>query len=221
MKINAAGRAEFNSALLALLIPHFLRLPDGEFVAALRGDEFRTAVKALSADGGAGEDIRRGAALMATFIEENLETETAALQLTLGVDRTRLYRGVTPEYSPPYPCEAVWRTDGVNAAEVIERTAAFYRQHGLTPTPPLPERPDYIGVELSFYRCLLTEEILARQDGEEKKAAACAETADHFRREHLLWLPDFIAAALPLAETDFYRGHLLMLRGFAADQPAV
>jgi len=33
--------------------------------------------------------------------------------------------------------------------------------------------------------------------------------------EHLgNWVPGFVAKALTIADTDFYRGHLMMLRGF-------
>lgn len=219
LQMLAAGRASFS----AFLSTHFLNLPDEPFVEQLRSDGYRQVLESLLAgEDDLHPDIAEGARLMHAYLSANREMGPAALSQALGVDRTRLYRGISPTYSPPPPYEAVWSAELGEPAGLLQRIAAIYHQSGLDQAPGVNERLDYIGIELAYMEYLAQEEAGAREAGDEGHAADLLEEQRSFFREHLTpWVPRFVEKALEFAHTDFYRGHLLMLRGYVLEQKAI
>ncbi|MGA2372546.1 MAG: molecular chaperone TorD family protein [Candidatus Korobacteraceae bacterium] len=210
----ARARASF----CAFLNVHFTTLPDLEFVERIRESEFLGALDALAEDSSAPE-MAAGASLMAGFIRSTLNSSAAALSETLGIDRTRLYRGVSPAYGPPPPCEAVWNGQISDTATVLKALADVYVAAGMAMSSDARERLDYIGIELEFLRMLALRELEAWEAGQEASAKALLQQQSKFVGEHLVhWVPAFVERALKHAETDFYRGHLMMLRGFLDDE---
>lgn len=200
------------ATLIQAISCHFQALPDEAFVAHVRSEPFRFVLQTLKEEGSGA--LPQGAALMDSFIEETATVPTQDLSRMLGVDRTRLYRGVTPVYSPPYPAEAVWRKmEDRRAAQLFEELNRIYRSQGMEMTRDAMERPDYLGTQLEFLGRLAdcAAEASARNDG--VSVSALDEALTSFAQNHLRWLPAFIEEAAPRAETDFYRGHLLMLSG--------
>jgi len=60
-------------------------------------------------------------------------------------------------------------------------------------------------------------EMEAWQASQPAEAKLAMEQQLSFVRDHVgMWVPAFVEAAYPQAQTDFYRGHLTMLRGFLA-----
>ena len=202
--------------------PRGARAGDGAEGAALEevvADGESDVAEAAGADDDAALDAQarllvEGTRLMLAFVDAHDADGVDALMQTLGVDRTRLYRGVTPGYSPPYPAEGVWLgQDDRRAARLFEELTVLYRENGVQMAHDANERPDYIGVQLEFVRHMLSRQIEALERGDEDAASACAEAVASFAEKHLAWLPAFIEKARPMAETDFYRGHLMMLEG--------
>lgn len=90
---------------------------------------------------------------------------------------------------------------------------------GLTPSPDATERLDYIGVELDFMRELALREAAAWESDTPEPAAKLLEAQHAFMTEHLgEWPSAFVEKALEWVKTDFYKSHLLMLRGFIASE---
>lgn len=208
--------ANTRAAFCSLLNAHFITLPDSDFVEHIQSADYILALESLTEDKTRQNDFFTGASLMLGYIRSTFSLDVAELAGMLGVERTRLYRGVTPGYSPPPPFEAVWSTNN-NVSEVLQNLSGAYRIAGMTIVAEAKERLDYIGVQLDFLRQLALREVNDIQVGDEAGARISLERQATFLSEHLgQWLPLFIDKALEIANNDFYRGHLLMLRGFIA-----
>ena len=196
---------------------HFTNLPDMTFVNHVRGSNFLAALDTLVNDESMPDDITKGAALMRGYLDSTMKTDGGKLTEYLGVDRTRLYRGLSPSYGPPPPYEAVWSTTEKDVSTVLMTISGIYQQVGMAVAESARDRLDYVGVELDYEYQLATREAEAWQAGETEKATDLLKRQEMFMREHLgSWVPGFVEKALTMAETDFYRGHLMMLRGFLA-----
>lgn len=214
-----ANIARTRAAFTSFLSVHFTTLPDAGFVERMRHGDLTAMLEAVVNDESVDGDLAAGATLMRDYLNETRAVEAPELAQELGVDRTRLYRGVSPNYGPPPPYEMVWSKTNQDVSLLLE-LAGTYRELGLSPAPEAKERMDYAGVELDFMR-----ELALREAGEwEAQAQAAAvkllEVQQAFMHNHLSqWVPFFVDGALEQATTDFYRGHLLMLRGFINSQP--
>ena len=215
---DLADTARARAAFSSFLTVHFTALPDEQFVKQMRGPEVSAMLQALPADAAVNADIATGAGLMSGFLAATLGDSPAELSEKLGVDRTRAYRGLSPNYSPPPPYEMVW-SQKWHEISLLTELARIYREQGLGPSTEVIDRLDYAGLELEFIRQLAEREAAAWQAGQTETAQALLEQQQAFFDEHLKqWVPSFVDKALEYAQTDFYRGHLLMLRGFIAEQ---
>jgi TorA maturation chaperone TorD len=221
-----AEAAQVRVAFYSFLNLHFVTLVDSAFVMRLRNGELGTVLEALKQDETNEEDMIAGAALMLDYLKKTSEMDLAQLTEKLGVDRTRLYRGVAKGYGPPPPYEMVWS----NKAEdygVLQTISKVYRDAGLEPSPDTKDRLDYISVEMDFMRELAQNEVNAWNSGEpgpagSESASQLLEREMDFMTNHFGgWVPFFIEEAFKFVETDFYRGHLLMLRGFVSMQKEI
>lgn len=210
----ARTRAAFNSFLSV----HFTSLPDVAFVERMRHGDLTTMLDALVNDESVQGDIATGAALMRDYLTKTRNDDAAELSQALGVDRTRLYRGLSPTYGPPPPYELVWSKTKPDISLLVE-LAGTYREMGMSPSPEIVERMDYIGVELDFMRELALREATDWESNSPESARKLLQVQDTFMNEHLKdWVPLFVDEVLKQTQSDFYRGHLLMLRGFVASE---
>ena len=212
-----AGNARTRASFYSMINVHFITLPDLAFVTKIRSSEFSGTLKSLAADQALPEELSAGASLMSRFLDDNASLTDTEISEKLGLDRTSLYRGLTPEISPPPPCEAVWSLTRPNVVELLQELSGIYRQSGMGLDYDIGERLDYIGVELDYMRQLAEKEAEAWQKGDTDTAETMLERQGEFFMVHLnVWTESFIEKALSMAKTDFYRGHLTMLRGFFA-----
>lgn len=198
----------------AFLGLHFLELPDEDFVSVLRNKSFRTALRRVAKGGEVHPDIAAGARLMRAYLDAADALHAAELAKRLGVDRTRLYRGASSGRGPTPPYEALW-TAPEKEGSALQEISALYARGGFVLKADVHERLDYIGIEMNFMERLVAEEISGLESGE----VATVQTAHDREREFLCshlgrWAPKFVLSGLGHAETDFYRGHLQMLKGF-------
>ena len=213
-----ANIARTRAAFYSFLSVHFTTLPDQAFVERMRGEDMSSMLEALVNDESVEADITAGASLMRDHLNKTRNVEMSELSQALGVDRTRLYRGLSPSYGPPPPYEMVWSKTRQDVGLLVD-LAGTYREMGLSPSPDVSERMDYIGVELDFMRELALREAAAWESNSPESAAKLLESQHVFLDAHLReWVPFFVDKALEQAETDFYRGHLHMLRGFIASE---
>ena len=215
---DLAGIARARAAFSSFLNIHFNVLPDEKFVRQMRKKEITSMLQVLEKDATVHEDIASGAALMGKFLMETHADKSAEVSEKLGVDRTRLYRGVSPTYGPPPPYEMVWSKSWIDVG-LLQVLAAIYRENRLAPSTKIVDRLDYIGLELEFMHTLAMRETEALESAKQEKANALLLVQKQFFFEHLEpWIPSFVKKALEDAKTDFYSGHLLMLCGFILDQ---
>jgi putative dimethyl sulfoxide reductase chaperone len=211
--------ARARASMFAFLNIHFNNLPDQTFVKHIRSDNFALALKDLQGDETLGTDTATGAGLMQSYLHSTVGMNPTELSDALGVDRTRLYRGLSPSYGPPPPYEGVWSKTERNVTAVLQTVSGIYQADGMTVSPNAKDRLDYVGVELDYLYQLAMREAQAWDASEQEKASGLLARQDAFLSEHLgQWIPAFVEKALTQAETDFYRGHLMMLRGFLVQE---
>jgi TorA maturation chaperone TorD len=213
----ARARAAFSSFLAI----HLNVLPDEKFVKQMRNKDVVSMLKVLPQDEAVNEDIASGATLMESYLEATQSDKPAQLAEKLGVDRTRIYRGLSPTYGPPPPYEMVWSQKWRELDLLIELTK-IYRENHLAPSSKVIDRLDYMGMELEFIHALAARETTAWDEGKAEAAGALFEAQKAFFAEHMQqWIPDFVEKALESAQTEFYHGHLLMVRGFILEQAEI
>jgi TorA maturation chaperone TorD len=213
----ARARAAFSSFLTI----HFNVLPDEKFIKQMRRKEITSMLELLPKDESVNEEISNGASLMYKFLKDTSADKPVELSEKLGVDRTRLYRGLAPTYGPPPPYEMVWSQKWQDVA-LLQALAALYRENGLAQSTEIIDRMDYLGVELEFIHALSVRETEAWDTGKTEKARSLLLDQEKFFHEHLeSWVPGFVQKALEFVTTDFYRGHLHMLQGFISEQAEI
>jgi TorA maturation chaperone TorD len=166
----------------------------------------------------ASPDLVQGLSEMAAFIDDTKDQSEEEVEQRLGVDWTRLFRGISPNYGPTPPYEGVYQGGQRDPVEVLRLINAIYHENGVTIGEESPNRPDYIGLELDFLRFLAEREAEAWEQEEEGLAQSYAEKGRAFFQEHLgAWAWKFCDHALEHARTDFYRGFLRLTKGVMAE----
>src|SRR5512141_1208219 len=195
MRMNMANDAELNpqelaniartrAAFTSFLSVHFTTLPEAGFVERMRHGDLTAMLEAVVNDESVDGDLASGTTLMRDYLNETRAVETPELAQELGVDRTRLYRGLSPTYGPPPPYEMVWSKTKPDVSLLVE-LAGTYREMGLSPSPEMVERMDYLGVELDFMRELALREAAAWDLNSPESALKLLETQRTFMDEHL------------------------------------
>jgi len=193
---------------------HFMQLPDAAFVGSLRHEAYISALEKLKQGNEVHPEIAEGASLMQAYLERSRALSDVEIAEELGVDRTRLYRGVSPEHGPIPPFEALWMGESEKSG-LLQEMAGIYARSGFIRKSDVQDRLDYIGIQLNYLECLTTNEISARESEERERIKLILEQERDFLCNHLgQWVPKFVLSALDHAQTDFYRGHLYMLKGF-------
>lgn len=196
----------------------FKVLPDMNYVDDIREDAFGDFLKALYGDDITGEEIRLGAKIMNQHVDATRNQEKGQVAECLGIDRARIYSGISPDYGPPAPCETLWRK-GQEDTDSLQDVVLSYRHGGFELKKDEPGRPDHISVELDYMAQVASKEISTLEAGDSAGGDNARKSQEAFLREHMSrWVPEFVRKAIEYAETDFYRGHLHMLSGFVTGQ---
>ena len=207
--------AEMREAFYAQIVVPFMVLPDQAYVQDLQSQNYLQALTDLAASEDFAADIQTGFGLMLAFLSAHKDKSTAELAEILGVDRTRLYRGVTPGFGVEPPLESVWSGEVDKTTVILQQLGQLYSQYGLGRDDSTHERLDYIGILLSFQHYLVRQEAEAWASNDDAQARSLLMAQAEFLHTHCLqWMFAFIEAALMKANTDFYRGHLTLLKGF-------
>jgi TorA maturation chaperone TorD len=210
--------AKARASFYAFLNIHFTELPDESFMTALRNQAFDSVLKELELSEKVHPEIPVGASLMRAYLDSAKDLGDKEIVNRLGMDRTRLYRGVSSHHGPTPPYEALWIGEG-GESSVLQEIAGIYARNGFTVKADLQERLDYIGVQLNYMECLVISEISAREAEDEGLIQKALGQERNFLENHLAkWVPNFVLSALGHAQTDFYRGHLHMIQGFVKQE---
>ena len=205
--------AEARSQVYGLLSALYLELPNLNLLQSVFDAEFERQFSSAASKFEAGE-MKDGLKLIASFVTAFKQQHGEEVLKRVSIDRTRLFRGVNPQRSPPPPYESVYRDGrlwGKSTAEVSQTCGRL----GVKLPEAWTEPPDYIGIELDFMRLICLSEREAWQDGYADKALEYLEAGGDFLRKHIVqWVPDFCEEMYNRAELDFYRGIARLTRGF-------
>jgi TorA maturation chaperone TorD len=166
------------------------------------------------------KDMREGLRLIEGFIRDSQAKPVDELRTELGVERTRLLRGVKPGYGPPPPYESVYV--GSDRQPLMQASVAvrqIYAEAGVELPEEVRDQPDFIGFELDFMRHLAEKEATAWTDADREQALRFLEQERAFLEEHITrWIPRFCEVMAQEARLDFYRGIARMTKGFVLDE---
>jgi TorA maturation chaperone TorD len=129
-------------------------------------------------------------------------------------DYTRMFIG--PAKLPAPPWESVYRdADHLHFSKETLDVRNAYRKYNLLPKDFGREPDDHIGLELDFMHKLCEKARERARIGDETGLAEILKDQKAFLDEHLLkWVPDWTRDVVNSAQTDFYRGMVLLLDAF-------
>lgn len=201
----AQDNAQVRSLVLSLAAVPMLRLPDNDLLDQLTSPSFAEALATIE-QAFPGEPMAEGLELLRSCGEEVASLEPAdrsALLAELGRDRTYLLRALAPDAGAPPAYESHWAAPGSTESVMLDLTQT-YRRAGVELSTEAHERPDYLGIELLFLG-----ELAARELEEGANASALRAEQRYFWAAHVEpWAAGYLHEALPMAQTDLYRGAL-------------
>lgn len=186
------------------IIGTLMTLPDPEFLKSIRSDESRLFLEKYSAL--KQPSITKGCNLVLDFLEQTAHAEEQELLEQMSVDRTRLIR--TPfakAYPPPYEGQYAG-AEGTASQLALKQ---LYQSFGYVPAED-KETLDFFAMELDFMRML----ILKTMENKEGVAELLAAQKDFLENHPGRWITNYVQKAMPHAETNFYKGWLIIMEGF-------
>ncbi|MDP2646107.1 MAG: molecular chaperone TorD family protein [Desulfobacterales bacterium] len=213
------GLAAVRGRVYAFLSSVYLNIPGLDLVENIRHETFMSFLSGISCDTGLSEQMRVGLDEVQRFAGAVREQPPEAVWQQLAVDRTRLFRGIKPGYSPPAPYESSYR--GQEQTVMGEWAVSVLREYaraGVFLPDDRREPPDHIGVELDFMRFLAQREAESWQTGARHEAVGCLEMEQSFLDQHIVpWVPVFCHNVIDMAGLDFYRGVARITTSFVVD----
>jgi TorA maturation chaperone TorD len=182
--------------------------PAQDEIAVLIEDEIFTDAPFASEN----PDVVAGLAMLQQWAASYAE-DAGAVFSDLQVDWTRLFAG--GGLVPIAPWESVYYTEErVLFSESTLDVRAWYRRFGLELANLHHEPDDHIGLEMLFIAHLARLGLAALEEGDEEALERAVQGQRDFCRQHLLvWAPTWSEQMVILAQTDFYRGLALIVRG--------
>jgi putative dimethyl sulfoxide reductase chaperone len=203
--------------LFGFLADVFNQKPDKEMVENLKsaGTGFW---EDLEVHNSSNPNVRRGITYLSNFYDQVQSLEVDEIEKKMGMDWTKLFRGLGAGYGPMPPYESLFMSKDASNIEIIRRVSQAYIHHNLVGSDEQKNRQDYLGVELDFMRYLAEKEANAWAGGDESKAGYYAnELMDFFSEHPKQWAAAFCDQAARQAETKFYSGFLYLLKGILED----
>jgi len=203
--------AEARSRVYELIASVCNTLPNTDFVTMLMKLDVHSLFTSATGDYAASEqqqkEMEQGIQEIEVLRKQAGEVNRDELITRLGVDRTRLYRGLKRGYGPPPPYESVYQDSHTVMAGSALQVKKAYSDRGYLPPPIGNEPPDYVGIELDFLRFLCSAEAAAWRSRDKNKAQEYMNTEYDFINNHVVsWIPRFYDEVLTHAREDFYRG---------------
>lgn len=178
--------------------------PTSAFIAAMR-DRFGMS------EPGAQDDSPTPAQQFATALAD----PAPDLAERLGIEHTRLFRGIQKHYGPPPPYESLYRGAELMGPPALAVRAA-YAEAGLSGVVPADGLPDGLDTELRFLALLAFNEGECWAAGASQTATEQIERQRLFLDAHLLcWLPAYVPQIEAQAQEPLYRAALAMMLDYA------
>ncbi len=133
-----------------------------------------------------------------------LSTEASQLATRLGLEYTRLLRGIKQSYGPPPPYESLYRENRL-MGEATLAVLRHYQQAGYGMLEENVGPQDHLGTELKFMALRCHDEATAWQQAKTTEAMKIRAAQLSFLEHHLLaWVPDYCDRLQQEAQVSFY-----------------
>ena len=213
---NALWQTQLTGEILlfSLLGKILYQIPDKEWLQPLLDNEVFTEAPFAETH----PDVLKGLALLQQWgraYQQNGRSHD--LFKDLQVDYTNLFTGMRK--LPVSPWESVYFNDErlVFQAQTMD-VRAWYRRYGLEVRQLHQEPDDHIGLELMFVAHLAQLALAALEANNEPEFEQALTAQRGFLSKHLLlWSLLWCEQMLEYAQTDFYRGLTLIIRGALAE----
>jgi TorA maturation chaperone TorD len=217
--VDEAKTADARGRCYGLLASVYNSLPNAEFAAMMTCAEVRAVLDPAVRDAPASDEQRKqlelGLQTLQDFWSTVADVPQEELLLRLGVDRTRLFRGLKRGHGPPPPYESLYRGGPSVMAEPALAVRKVYADAGYGLPAGSNELPDYVGLELDFMRFLCEAEARAWKEQGQGRALEHLTNGREFLSKHVVeWVPAFCDEVLTHAREDFYRGMAQITRAF-------
>lgn len=187
----------------------FLEEPSLDFLAQIK-DEKMGDLFPLSCDS---LHIRRGIALIDQYISHN-DLTCEIIHNDLHWDYTRLFIGPYELPTPPWE-SAYLNEERLLFQEETLKVRRKYLKYAFLPKDVGHEADDHLGLELDFMFQLTHLSLSELKNKDYRKYLQLLHDQKSFLEEHLLkWVPELSDKIVECAQTDFYRGMALILKGF-------
>ena len=199
--------------LFGLLARTLYPCPDREWLEPLAVDDLFEEAPYASTQ----PDTLRGLALLQRWSAASQDGITRDALVELNMDYLRLFGGLGAVKAPPW--ESVYFSEERQLFQDRTRDVrARYEHLGVFPQKETNEPDDHIAFEFSFVAHCAALELQAIEQGDERAIIAIGIARRDFLALHLLqWGQKWSELAFDYAETDFYRGMVLLARGGLAE----
>jgi len=215
-----AALAACRSGVYGFLGAVYSRVPDNQLIEKLLNPDLINFLMSLQRTENLSEEMREGLRLIEDFIQSSQGRPMNELRKELTVERTRLFRGLKPIYSPPPPYESVYlSSDQLPLIQATAAVARAYSEMDVFLPEEVRDQPDFIGYELDFMRRLTDREAQAWNQGKKDLALKLLEKEQEFLEGHLIrWIPSCCDALLKWAKLHFYMGLIKVTKGFVMEE---
>jgi TorA maturation chaperone TorD len=205
--------AQARASMFALLAAFTNRRPDLVFLQNLRAAGIHQFLEVFI-EQETPSRTQNGLQELGVFLEETLKRDEKELTDELAVEWTRLFRGLRPGYGPKPPYGYLYQKTRLTELEYLRKISESYAQHGAEIDPSQANRPDYIGLQLSFLSFLHQKASDAYQQELISTASQIEQSArDFFNIEFAPWVLAFCQEAESQVKSGFYHGFLDILQG--------
>lgn len=161
------------------------------------------------------DDIERGLAMLCGEVRKN-QDRLPGYREDRGVEFARLFLGPQHPAAVPYASFYLSETRQL-MTEITIQVRGYYLDAGMAVTGLHRVPDDHIALELEFMAYLADEGVRNLESGDAVAASAAVARLENFYHVHLTkWVPLFADRVQEGAESDFYRGTALALKGVVA-----
>jgi TorA maturation chaperone TorD len=214
--LDLAILAEARSKVYGFLSQIYLNSPDKAMTNRILEGNYEAFQTSLKDTIETSKLVSEGIREIMDFVEASKDISLQDVQKELSVEYTRLFRGIKRFYGPPPPYESVYSGEGVIMGNITVNVQSIYSEVGLkVPNHLKGEMPDHIGFELDYLHYLCEEESNSLKDKKIGDGISLKEKQIKFLIEHIVkWVPSFTETALDHATSGFYKGVLMLTKGF-------
>ncbi len=204
-QINLTGEL----LLFSLLGKMLLQIPEKSWLQPLIDEDLFTEAPFA----GQQTDVIAGLALLENWSREYVDDIPLEIITDLKADYTRLFTGLIK--IPVAPWESVFFTEErLVFQEQTQDVRAWYKRYGMKVNNAYKEPEDHVGLELAFMGHLAKLGLAALGENNQIVFEQSLAAQREFAAKHLfLWVPLWCNLIGEHAQTKFYRGLALIVRG--------